>query len=40
MTGCDAVGVLASELKGQFILQFNGFVLLLIGAGFQIYGAI
>ena len=35
----DAVGVLAAELKGQFIQQFNGFVLLLAGAGFQIYAA-
>jgi hypothetical protein len=35
----DAVGLLAAELKGQFIQQLNGFVLLLAGAGFQIYAA-
>ena len=35
----DAVGVLAAELKRRFIQQFNGFVLLLVGAGFQIYAA-
>ena len=35
----DAVGVLAAELKGHFIQQYNGFVLLLAGAGFQIYAA-
>jgi len=36
----DAIGLLADELKGQFIQQFNGFVCLLAGAIFQIYAAI